>query len=192
MAHNYAKISLLEGCIAAQKFDVVCISKTYLDSSTAYDDSNLEIAGYNLIRSDHSSNKKRGGVCIFYKNSLPLRVLSIHYLQECINFELKIGDKLCNFISLYRSPSQSLDEFEKFSENLERNLDDLLQNNPFLVVVISDFNVKSNNWYYRDKSSLEGDTVDTITNQYGLHQVITEPTHILDNTSSCINLIFTS
>ena len=62
MAHNYAKISLLEGCIAAQKFDVVCISKTYLDSSTAYDDSNLEIAGYNLIRSDHPSNKKRGGV----------------------------------------------------------------------------------------------------------------------------------
>ena len=114
MAYNYAKMSLLEAYIAAQKFDVVCISETYLDSSTAYDDSNLEIAGYNLIRSDHPSNKKRGGVCIYYKNSLPLRVLSIHYLQECINFELKIGDKLCNFISLCRSPSQSLDEFENF------------------------------------------------------------------------------
>ena len=82
------------------KFDIVCISETYLDSSTAYDDGNLEIAGYNLIRSDHPSNKKRDGVCIYYKNSLPLRVLSIHYLQECINFELKIGDKLCNSISL--------------------------------------------------------------------------------------------
>ena len=78
------------------------------------------------------------------------------------------------------------------NENLERNLDDLLQNNPLLVVVISDFNVISNNWYCRDKSSLEGDTVDTITKQYGLHQVIREPTHILDNISSCIGLIFTS
>ena len=56
--HSYAKISLLEAYIAAQKFDVVCISETYLDSSTAYDDSNLEIAEYNLIRSDHPSNKK--------------------------------------------------------------------------------------------------------------------------------------
>ena len=46
--------------------------------------------------------------------------------MECINFELKIGDKLCNFISLYRSPSQSQDEFENFSENFERNLDNLL------------------------------------------------------------------
>ena len=144
------------------------------------------------MQSDHPSNKKGGGVCIYFKNFLPLRVLSIHYLQECINFELKIGDKLCNLISLYRSPSQSQEEFEKFSENLERNFDDLLQSNPFLVVVIGDFNIKSSNWYCRDKSSLEGDTVDNITKQYGLHQIIREPTLILDNTSSCIDLIFTS
>ena len=32
----------------------------------------------------------------------------------------------------------------------------------------------------------------TITKQYGLHQVIEEPTHILDNSSTCIDLIFTS
>ena len=47
-AHGYAKISLLEAYIVAQKFQAVCISETYLDSSTAYDDGNLEIAGYNL------------------------------------------------------------------------------------------------------------------------------------------------
>ena len=105
-------------------------------------------------------NKKRSGVCIHNKNSLPLRVLSIHYLQECINFELKIGNKLCNFIFLHRSLSQSQDEFEKFSANLNMSLDDLLQNNPLLVRVIGDFNVKSCNWYCHDKSSLEGDTVD--------------------------------
>ena len=99
-AHNYAKISLLEAYITAQKFDVVCISETYLYSSTAYDNSNLEIAGYNLIRSDHPSNKKRDGVCIYYKNSLPIRVLSIHYLQECITFELKI---VTNFVILFLS-----------------------------------------------------------------------------------------
>ena len=91
---------------------------------------------------------------------------------------MKIGDKLCNFISLHRSPSQSQDEFENFFESLEGNLDRLFQNNPFLVVVIGDFNVKSSKWYYDDKSSSEGNAVDTITEQYGLHQVIKEPTHI--------------
>ena len=44
----------------------------------------------------------------------------------------------------------------------------------------------------RDKSSLKGDTVDSITKQYGLHQVIRKPTHILDNTSSWIDFTFNS
>ena len=90
---------------------------------------------------------------------------------------------------MYRSPSQSQDEFERCSGNLEKNLDDLLQNN-LVVVLICDFNFKSINCH--DQSSLDSDAVDNITKQYGLHQVIREPTHILDNTSSCIDLIFTS
>ena len=80
--------------------------------------SNLEISGYNLVRSDHPSNNTRGGICIFYKHFLPLRILNVQYLEECINFEMKIGDKVCNFISLYRSPSQTLDNFETFPKTL--------------------------------------------------------------------------
>ena len=44
----------------------------YLDSSVAPDDDNLEISGYSLVRSDHPSNNKRGGVCVYYKMFLPL------------------------------------------------------------------------------------------------------------------------
>ena len=62
------------------------------------------------------------------------RVLNINYLQESFNFELKIDDTLSNFVSFYLSPSHTQDE--KFSESLERNLDRLFQNNPFLFVVI--------------------------------------------------------
>ena len=62
-----------------------------------------------------------------------LRVLGNQYLHECINIELKIGGKLCYIIALYRSLSQSQDEFEKFSEKLQLNFDSLVQNNPFLM-----------------------------------------------------------
>ena len=41
----------------------------------------------------HPSNTKRGGVCINCKCLLPLKVIDVSYLQECINFEVKIGDK---------------------------------------------------------------------------------------------------
>ena len=54
---------------------------------------------------------------------------------------MKIGEKLCNFIALYRSPSQSQDNFETFLKNLKLNLDTILANNPFLTVVLDDFNV---------------------------------------------------
>ena len=60
---------------------------------------------------------------------------------------MKIGEKLCN---LYRSPSQSQDDFETFLKNVELNLDTILANNPFLTVVLGDFNVKLNLWCKSD------------------------------------------
>ena len=74
----------------------------YLDYSISNDDGNLEIPGYDLFRAEHPSNTKRGGVCIYYRNSLPLKILNIQYLHECIKFEIRIGGKLRRFVSLYR------------------------------------------------------------------------------------------
>ena len=66
------------------------------------------------------------------------------------------------------------------------------ENNPFMTIVLGDFNAKSNNWRKADIASLEGSKIDTIANSYGLNQLIQEPTHILNSSSSCIDLIFTS
>ena len=107
---------------------------------------NLQVPGYKFYREDHLLNIKLGGVCIYYKIYLPLEIKNIHYLQECINFEIKIKDKLCNFISLYGSPNQWQDDFESFINNLELNIDSVMVNNPFLAVILGDFNVKSSLW----------------------------------------------
>ena len=53
-----------------------------------------------------------------------------------------MGGKICKVISLYRYPSQTQDESEKFIENLELNLESLCQNNPVLIVLIGDLNAK--------------------------------------------------
>ena len=108
------------------------------------------------------------------------------------NFELKIGNKSCNFIALYRYPSQSQDDFETFSNNFEMTLETLAQKGSFLTTIIGDFNAKSCNWYSHDKTNFEGSTIESITSQTGLHQLINEPTHLLRISSSCIHLIFTS
>ena len=130
-AHNLIKLSLLKPGIVIHKFDVVCLSETYLNATISNDHDSLEVPGYNLFREDHPSNTKRGGVCIYYRNSLPLKILGIHYLQECINFEIMIGGKICRFVSLYCSPNQPQDDFESFANNFELNIDAVTANNPF-------------------------------------------------------------
>ena len=59
-AHNYMKLSILMAYLSTHKFDVICISETYLNTDTSTVDENLEIAGYTLIRADHPSNTSRG------------------------------------------------------------------------------------------------------------------------------------
>ena len=123
-------------------------------------------------------------------DSLLLKIIDIQYLQECINFHLIIDDKLCHFITLYRSPNQCHDEFNSFVKNLKLNLGKATTFNSFLVVVLSDFNTKPSNWCINDKTNFQGAKIDTLTSQYGLHQIIKEPTHILSTSFSCID--FTS
>ena len=80
-----------------------------------------------------------------------------------------VGNKTCNFVLLYRSPSQSQDEFET-SDNFEMTLDILAQKHPFLMTIIRDFNAKSKNWYSQDKTRFEGKTIESIASQFELYQ----------------------
>ena len=61
-----------------------------------------------------------------------------------------------------------------------------------MTVVLGDSNAKSNNWCKADITSLEASMIDTIPSNYGLNQLIQEPTLILSSSSTCIDLIFTS
>ena len=61
------------------------------------------------------------------------------------------------------------------------NLDALSTNNPFLTVMIGDFNAKSSNWYLNDITSFEGSQIEFLASQFAMSQIIKEPTHTLSN-----------
>ena len=81
LGYMFTKVSLLSAFISVHKFDIICLFETYLNSEIPSDDENLEILGYNPVTENHPSNSKRGGVCIYYKSSLPFRVINVKYLQ---------------------------------------------------------------------------------------------------------------
>ena len=68
----------------------------------------------------------------------------------------------------------------------------MVQSKPFLVMPKEDVNAKSSNWFFQDKISFEGNAIESSTSQFVLHQMIKEPTHILETFFLCINLIFMS
>ena len=64
--------------------------------------------------------------------------------------------------------------------------------NSFLVVTNRDFNAKLKCLYFNDTTTSQGDVLENSTSQFQLKQILKEPAHILDHSSSCIDLIFTS
>ena len=143
-----------------------------------------------MARANCPSGKRRGEVCIYYKESLPIKMLNISYLQECICFDLKIGNKPCSIISLYKSPSQTTNEFDNFLNNLNIMLESVTQKNPFLTVVIGDFNARLSKWWSDDRTTQEGLRIEKLLSKSALSQVINKPTHISHSISSCIDLFF--
>ena len=75
---------------------------------------------------------------------------------------------------------------------MEMNLDHYFNNNHFLTTVIVDFSAKWNKLSKGDRSTNEGSKIDFLTSKFGFSQIIKEPTHVLENSSSCIDLIFTT
>ena len=98
--HNYVKLSMLEAYNALHNYDIICISETFLNSSHLNNDPTLKLQGYELIRSDHPSNTPRGGVCLYYKDHLPLKIRkNVSAVSESIIVELKTKKHKC-FIML--------------------------------------------------------------------------------------------
>ena len=63
---------------------------------------------------------------------------------------------------------------------------------PYMMVGLGDYNAEQNSWYANGNTNTEGSKIDILTVSFDFNQIINKPTHILNNSSSCIDLIFTS
>ena len=77
-------------------------------------------------------------------------------MQECKVFEVKIGNKFCKIVSLYRLPNKSQGE-------LVLTLDKIVETNSFLVIAQENLNVKLRQWYKNDKTRTEGSKIANLT-----------------------------
>ena len=90
---------------------------------------------------------------------------------------------------IHRSPSQNQSEFDNFTMNFELLLSKLHAENPLCVIITGDFNCRSTQWWENDIENNEGKLFEPVTSDLGLHQLISEPTHLMGDSKSCIDLI---
>ena len=152
-AHDFAKVSALKNFNVTEKLDFICSSESYLDSIISSDDSSPFLVGYNLICANHPKNIKQGEVCIYCRETLPVKTIQINYLCKCLVCEVNKTSKIAKLwkqnifiVTLYRSPSQNDFEFDEFLRSFESVIDNINQSNPYFVLITGEFNLLSNNW----------------------------------------------
>ena len=94
LSENCFKVSILKSFNALRSYDFICLSETLLSHSVGSTLDSVNIDGYNIVRSDHPGGSKRGAVCCYFKESLPIRILKITPMTECLVLELLCNNKL--------------------------------------------------------------------------------------------------
>ena len=171
-AHKMLKKSLIEAYNTSHKFDFICISETYLDSTVAADDKDLAIEGYNLVRADHPNNLKKVDVCIYYNESLAIQLIDINYLSECLLCDITFDNAKGYIAVLYRSPSQTSSTFNYFPLNFEKMLQEISAFKPDFSITLGDFNARLKSQWKSDIDTNEGTKIDAVTSSYGLQQFL--------------------
>ena len=59
------------------------------------------------------------------------------------------------------------------------------------MIITGDLNCRSTNWWEGDIDNEEGISLEPLTTDIGLYQMITEPTHFMGSSRSCVDLVLT-
>ena len=174
-------------------YDVIANSETFLNSKINDSDICIHSFSHDVFRKDHPNDTSRGGVCLYYRENLPItRVKNLEILDEAIVCQISIKRKKIYFVVVYRSPSQTADEFNLFLNRLELTVENIQAKNPDCIIITGDFNCRTQQWWSGDIEDHHGTALDDLIQSKNFSQLIDEPTHIINDSSSCIDLIITS
>ena len=75
---------------------------------------------------------------------------------------------------------------------LDQLLSNMIGQKPIFLLVTGDFNARYSSWFKNGCATMEGTEIESLTCSYRLNQLVSDPTHILQDSFSCIYLVFTN
>ena len=187
---DFSRINLLNAHNSIYKYDIISLCETNLGIDEHVPENSLP--GYLYHPCNHPSGEKKGGVGIFYKDTLPIKFRSDLSFDECIVAELHFGRKKIFFTGLYRNPIHKVTspEFHTFVGKFKDLHTKILNLRPYCVIYTGDFNAHSINWWSGGDSNTEGTQFNILFSELGLSQLISEPSNFCEHCRpSCIDLI---
>ena len=121
IARDRIEIPLTEVYNSIFHYDIIALSETIINNSVP--DENIFIKGFSeeILSSNHPSGDKKGGVRIYFKETLPIkRRKDLETMQETVVTEITLRQKrfLLPFIGLQTKAVQCLICFKKASKTL--------------------------------------------------------------------------
>ena len=172
------KIDILESELS--NFDFIGLSETWFNPNI--NSSDINISGFRTpFRKDHSDG--HGGVAVYVKNDIPCaRRLDLEILNiECIWIEVRLQTKRILIGTFYRPPNSD----QTVLSNIENSIGLAIDTGISDIIFQGDFNLDL-------RESATARKVDNICLQYDLHQMINDPTHFTETSSSLTDIMLVS
>ena len=157
---NFHPVNLIEAHNSLFNYDMISIYETCLNDSVDLPEPLLY--EYTFVPVNNPANTRRGGVGLFYKNSLPVVIRNNLSFDESIVAEMKFGRKKIFVTVLYRSPAfdHNSPNFKAFLSNFSNLYAKIKAENPFAAFFTGDFNAHSKYWWTDGDTTTEGSEIE--------------------------------
>lgn len=163
--------------------DILCISEHWLTEDNL---SVIGLSNYSLVSSYCRGNKLHGGVAIFATAKCKLDSIDVSFFCLSVHAEFcaaEIINEKTAILVVYRSSTSG--DFALFKEQFEKIIDFLLNKYKFLIIT-GDFNVDL------DACTPYAKDLHNVLLSFGMGHLISNPTRITVNSSSCIDNVLTN
>ena len=172
------KLDIIESEL--NNFDIICLTETWLDQRTL--NNNLSLNEYNLYRRDRVGDRY-GGICVYAKqNTYSRRRQDLEPPNiECVWIEISTHNKKHLIGTFYRPPNSTNEVISSIEDSIALAFDTNIPN----ILITGDFNLDIS----KPSASRK---VRELCQYFSLDQLINEPTHYTELSSSIIDLFLTS
>ena len=115
-------------------------------------------------------------------------------METCGNMlvcEITINKKKVIVSVTYRQHHDSKIELETFMADYKEMCNLVTAENPLCALYIGDLNCRFSEFWIGDIDNDAGNHLATVLNDTGLHQLVHKPTHFVNDSKSCLDLVIT-